>query len=202
MGESVVYGYVRVSTANQNEQRQIKKMIELGVDKKHIYIDKASGKNLDRAAYRALLSKLKAGDSIIFDSLDRLGRNYFDIVNEWQRLTREKGVHLKCLDLEFFDSKKFSEMGAIGVCVEDMLLSLLAYVAQTEREKIRARQEEGIALAKAAGKYRGRATKELTANDMLRAQDALKTSKDKAAEVLGVGRATVYRMIKDGRLVG
>ena len=197
-----IYGYVRVSSTDQNPERQVEKMLKLGVDRENIFIDKASGKNLERESYKALMSVVTSGDSIYFDSLDRLGRDYFDIINEWQRLTRKEGVALKCLDLEFFDSAKFSDMGDIGTCVEDMLLSLLAYVAQTERKKIKQRQAEGIAIAKAAGKYRGRQNNRYTDEQIRAAQDALdKDGKTAAAQVLGVKRQTIYRMIQDGRLI-
>ena len=196
------YGYIRVSSADQNESRQVNKMLELRVTRDHLFIDKASGKNLDRVQYKHLLESIKPGDMILLDSLDRLGRNYFDIIEEWKRLTREQGVAIRCLDLEFFDSAKFAEMGSIGVCVEDMLLSLLAYVAQTEREKIKTRQAEGIAIAKAEGKYTGRKPTEFSAEMLSQAQSALiEKGKSAAAKVLGVSRKTIYRMIEDGRLV-
>lgn len=196
-----VYGYVRVSTKEQNEERQVRKMAELGVEPSLLFIDKASGKNLDREKYRELMSMVRSGDTILLDSLDRLGRNYFDIIEEWRRLTRAEGVDIRCLDLEFFDSARFREMGAIGVCVEDMLLSLLAYVAQTEREKNRQRQAEGIAVAKERGKYRGRKPASFPPEKVAEAERALADGgKSAAARVLGVDRATVYRMIADGRL--
>lgn len=196
-----VYGYVRVSTKEQNEERQVRKMAELGVEPSLLFIDKASGKNLDREKYRELMSRVRSGDTILLDSLDRLGRNYFDIIEEWRRLTRVEGVDIRCLDLEFFDSARFREMGAIGVCVEDMLLSLLAYVAQTEREKNRQRQAEGIAVARERGKYKGRKPASYPPEKVAEAERALaEGGKSAAARVLGVDRATVYRMIADGRL--
>ncbi|WP_165170673.1 recombinase family protein [Adlercreutzia sp. ZJ242] len=196
-----VYGYVRVSTREQNEERQLRKMRELGVSEGNLYVDKASGKNLDREAYDALMSVVSEGDVVLVDSLDRLGRNYFDIVEEWRRLTREEGVGIRCLDLDFFDSAKFREMGSLGICVEDMLLSLLAYVAQTERDKNRQRQAEGIAIAKEQGKYKGRSKAVHDAAVVAEAERALREGgKAAAARVLGVGRGTVYNMIEDGRL--
>lgn len=198
----MLYGYVRVSTREQNEERQVRKMRELGVPEGNVYIDKASGKDLDRESYRALMAVVGEGDVILLDSLDRLGRNYEDIVTEWRRLTREVGVGLRCLDLDFFDSTRFDEMGAIGTCVEDMLLSLLAYVAQTEREKNRQRQAEGIAIAREQGKYRGRKRRSWSEEAMADAQRALaEEGKCAAARVLGCDPSTVYRMIADGRLV-
>lgn len=196
-----LYGYIRVSTKDQNEARQIKKMSELGVDTCDMYIDKASGKDLNREAYQALMQKVSDGDLILIDSLDRLGRNYFDIVDQWKELTRDRGVDIRCLDLAFFDSAKFREMGDLGICVEDMLLSLLAYVAQTERDKNKKRQAEGIAVAKAAGKYKGR-PKTQYAPELIEQVQSVLDNKGKyaAAEFLGVTRGTIYKMIEDGRL--
>ena len=194
-----VFGYIRVSSATQNPERQIRKMNELGVAPSCMFVDYASGKNLDRPRYSELMGVVCDGDLIIVDSLDRLGRSYDDVTTEWRRLVA-MGVDIRCLDLEFFDSAKFREMGAIGVCVEDMLLSLLAYVAQTEREKNRQRQAEGIAIAKDAGKYTGRKATEYPPEVIAEAEDALTKSKAAAARVLDCSVKTVYRMIEDGRL--
>lgn len=193
----MIRGYVRVSTADQNPERQIRKMRDMGISA--LYVDKASGKDMHRPEWERLLNDSKPGDSIVVDSLDRLGRNYADVTSEWRRLTG-MGIDISCLDLEFFDSAKFREMGPVGTCVQDMLLSLLAYVAQTEREKNRQRQAEGIAVAKEAGKYTGRKPKDFDSETLQRAQEALSESKAAAARVLGVDRSTVYRMIRDGRL--
>lgn len=196
------YGYVRVSTADQNEERQVKKMLDLGIDEQCIFIDKASGKNLERDSYKKLMDIIVSGDEIVLDSLDRLGRDYDDLTVEWRRITREVGCDLKALDLEFFDSAKFRAMGDVGKCVEDMLLSLLAYVAQTEREKMRQRQAEGIALAKERGAYAGRRPTKFD-EGLIGEVEALLMgggTKAEAAKMLGVNRMTVYRMIEDGRL--
>lgn len=196
------YGYVRVSTKDQNPDRQIQKMRDLGIDDEHIYVDKASGKDLNRSMYQELMGVVKSGDTIALDSLDRLGRNYDDVCAEWRRLTREIGCDVRALDLEFFDSAKFHDMGDIGVCMEDMLLSLLAYVAQTERKKIKQRQAEGIALAKERGVYKGRKCNEYSQDVIEHVQSILNSGGTKAevAEVLGVTRQTIYRMINEGRL--
>ena len=193
----MIYGYIRVSTTEQNLERQRAKMRDLGA---RIYSDKASGKDLERPAYAALMQVVKPGDTILFDSLDRLGRNYDDITTEWRRLVG-LGVNLKVLDLEFFDSEKFSEMGDLGVCLEDMLLSLLSYVAQTERQKNLQRQREGIEIAKAQGKYKGKKKTEFSQDLLEQAQEALVNGgKRAAAKVLGCHYNTVYNMIADGRL--
>lgn len=195
------YAYIRVSTDQQNVERQVLKMQEMGIELDNTYIDKASGKNLDRPAYQRMVDRLKPGDSIVLDSLDRLGRDYDAVTNEWRRITREIGVDIKVLDLQFFDSAAFRSMGDVGVLMEDMMLSLLSYVADTERKKMLQRQAEGIAVAKAKGVYTGRKPTDFDDSLIAEAQDALdKHGKAAAAKVLGVSRTTVYRMIEDGRL--
>lgn len=195
-----VYGYIRVSSATQNPERQIRKMGELGIPSERLFVDFASGKNLDRPRYRELTALVADGDQIVVDSLDRLGRSYDDVTTEWRRLVG-MGVDIRCLDLDFFDSAKFREMGAIGVCVEDMLLSLLAYVAQTEREKNRQRQAEGIAVAKAEGKFKGKPKRSYDPALVEKAEAALRSKgKAAAARVLGCHVNTVGNMIADGRL--
>lgn len=195
------YGYVRVSTADQSPERQVEKMRALGVDR--LFVDRASGRSMDRPAYEEMLSELSRGDTVLLDSLDRLGRSYDQVTVEWKRLTREEGVDLAVLDLDFFDSRKFREMGDLGKVMEDMLLSMLAYVAQTERQKMLSRQAEGIAIARAAGRYRGRARASFPDDVLRRAQGVLDAggTRAEAARVLGVHPNTVRNMIADGRLV-
>ena len=195
-----VYGYIRVSSVTQNPERQIRKMGELGISDECLFIDRASGKNLDRPMYQALMAEVSEGDQIVVDSLDRLGRSYDDVTREWRRLVG-MGVDIRCLDLDFFDSAKLREMGSIGICVEDMLLSLLAYVAQTEREKNRQRQAEGIAIAKAEGRFKGKPKKQFDSKLLEEAEKALRDKgKAAAAKVLGCHVNTVNNMIADGRL--
>lgn len=197
------YGYVRVSSADQNEERQVKKMLDLGIEEQYIFIDKASGKDLERDSYKNLMLIIKSGDEIVLDSLDRLGRDYDDLTVEWRRITREVGCDLKALDLEFFDSAMFRSMGDVGKCVEDMLLSLLAYVAQIERKKTRQRQAEGIALAKERGVYTGRKPTKFDSDLIEKVESFLRDggAKTEAARMLGVTRCTIYRMIEEGRLI-
>lgn len=195
------YGYVRVSTVDQNPERQVAKMRSLGVDR--VFVDRASGRSLDRPAYEEMLGALRRGDLVWLDSLDRLGRRYDDVTVEWKRLTREEGVDVAVLDLGFFDSRKFREMGDLGKVMEDMLLSMLAYVAQTERDKMLARTMEGVAVARAAGRYRGGSRKRIDPESMARGQEALSggASRAEVAGILGVSRNTVLNMLRDGRLV-
>ena len=152
-------GYVRVSSKDQNEERQLIKMRELGIEERRIFVEKASGKDFERPVYQAMKNSgaLRAGDVLYIDSIDRLGRNYEGIKDEWKCLTREMGVDIVALDMpDLFDSRKFRTMGEYGVLMEDQMLSLLAWVADQERKKIKTRQAEGIAVAKAEGKYKGR----------------------------------------------
>lgn len=196
------YGYVRVSTEDQNVERQVVKMLELGISEDNIFIDKASGKNMDRDDWKRLMGVIADGDFLAIDSLDRLGRNYDDITREWKRITRDIGCDIKALDLDFFDSRKFKEMGDIGKCIEDMLLSLLAWKAETDRTTMLARQAEGIAVAKKDGKYKGRAPKSFDGAIIEEANRIIaECGKSAAARYLGVTRLTVYNMIEDGRLV-
>ncbi|EOO24080.1 hypothetical protein IIU_06867 [Bacillus cereus VD133] len=152
-----IYGYIRVSTKDQNEQRQLHKMMERGVEARRIFVDKASGGNFDRPQYQLLRKILSQGDIVYIDALDRMGRNYDEVISEWKYITRELHADIVVLENEtLFDSRKFREMGDMGKLMEDQFLSLLSYVADQERKKIRQRQAEGIAIAKAQGKHLGR----------------------------------------------
>ena len=147
--------YIRCSTKDQNEARQVEKAKALGIDDRHIFIEKASGKDFDRPIYQGMKNAtLREGDVLYIDSLDRLGRNYDGIVAEWQSLTKEVGVDIVVLDMPLLDTRKNKDL--LGTLISDIVLQLLSYVAQNEREKIRTRQADGIAVAKAEGKYKGR----------------------------------------------
>lgn len=161
MVNTKTFGYIRVSTKDQNIDRQLAKMVELGIEERDIFIDKMSGKNFDRPAYQALKIQLRKGDLIYVDALDRLGRNYDGIINEWKNITREIEADIVVLENEtLFDSRKFKAMNTedskLGSLMEDQFLSLLSYVADQERKKILKRQAEGIAEARKAGKHLGR----------------------------------------------
>ncbi|WP_026659809.1 recombinase family protein [Butyrivibrio sp. AC2005] len=150
-------GYTRVSSADQNLERQIIKMKELGIEERFIFQEKASGKNFERQQYQDMKRTLRAGDILYIDSLDRLGRNYDGIISEWKDITMNIHAHIICLDnQELFNSQKWQQMGDVGKVLQDTILSLLAYVAETERKKILRRQADGIAIAKKNGKYKGR----------------------------------------------
>ncbi|MFC3882100.1 recombinase family protein [Bacillus songklensis] len=152
-----IYGYMRVSTKEQNEQRKLQKMLEKGVEDRRIFVDKASGKNFDRPQYQLLRKILGKGDLVYIDALDRMGRNYDEVIAEWKHITRELKADIIVLENEsLFDSRKFRDMGDMGRLMEDQFLSLLSYVADQERKKIRQRQAEGIAVAKSQGRHLGR----------------------------------------------
>ncbi|MGH1092944.1 recombinase family protein [Bacillus mycoides] len=152
-----IYGYIRVSTKDQNEQRQLHKMMERGVEARRIFVDKASGRHFDRPQYQLLRKILSASDIVYIDALDRMGRNYDEVISEWKYITRELQADIVVLENEaLFDSRKFRKMGDMGRLMEDQFLSLLSYVADQERKKIHQRQAEGIAVAKSQGKHLGR----------------------------------------------
>lgn len=149
--------YIRVSSKDQNEGRQVQKMKELGIEDRFIFIDKASGKDFDRPQYKAMKAVIREGDILYIDSLDRLGRSYDGIIAEWKEITRKIKADIVALDMkDFFDSRKFREMGDIGKLMEDQFLALLSYVAEQERKKIKQRQREGINLALKEGRAYGR----------------------------------------------
>lgn len=193
-------GYCRVSSIEQNEARQILKMKSLGIEDKYIFIDKQSGKDFNRLEYQLMRRFCEEDDLIYIDSLDRLGKNYDDIISEWKYITRTVNANIVCLDNEIlFDSRKFKSMGDIGKLMEDQFLSLLSYVAEQERKKIRQRQAEGISIAKSQGKYKGR--KKIEINYKFENIYAKWRSKEitatKAMELLEVKRNTFYRRVKE-----
>ncbi len=152
--QNKLYGYVRVSTKEQNEERQLAAMREFGIDEKFMIVDKQSGKDFDRPGYRRLLKKLKPNDTLVIKSIDRLGRNYDEILEQWRLLTKEKRVDIVVLDMPLLDTRTGRDL--IGTLIADIILQVLSYVAQTEREFIRQRQREGIEAAKAKGVHLGR----------------------------------------------
>lgn len=154
-----LYGYIRVSTKEQNEDRQRLAMHEFGIADRELYMDKQSGKNFERPNYKKLIRKLKPGDSLVIKSIDRLGRNYEEILEQWRIITREKKAAIVVLDMPLLDTRQGRDL--TGTLIADIVLQLLSYVAQTEREFIHQRQAEGIAAAKARGVHMGRAPMEI-----------------------------------------
>lgn len=196
----MIYGYIRVSTAEQRLDRQFDAMLALGIPSKNIFVDKKSGKNFDREGYQSVKSKLQSGDLLYVDSLDRLGRDYDGIIEEWKTITRKINADIVCLDkADIFDSRKFKEMGDIGKVMEDTILSTMAYVAEQERKKMLRRQREGIEAAKARGLYNpGRPKLNVDGFDSLYEKTQTgELTVSKAALQLGISRRTWYNLVKE-----
>ena len=191
------YGYVRVSTKEQNEQRQMIALREFGIEEKRIYMDKQSGKDFERAKYKKLLRKIKSGDTLVVKSIDRLGRNYDEILEQWRIITKEKQVAIVVLDMPLLDTRQNRDL--TGTLIADIVLQLLSYVAQTEREFIRQRQAEGIAAAKAQGVQFGRKPMARPASFILLKdqwkQDQI--SARAAAKQLGITHSTFLRWVNE-----
>ena len=152
--EEKVYGYIRVSSRDQNEDRQKIAMREFGISDGFVFMDKQSGKDFERPGFKRLMRKIKPGDTLVIKSIDRLGRNYEEILDQWRFLTKDKQVAIVVLDMPLLDTRQGRDL--TGTLIADIVLQLLSYVAQTEREFIRQRQAEGIAAAKARGVKFGR----------------------------------------------
>ena len=157
-----IYGYIRVSSRDQNENRQLIALEQAGVPKKNIYLDKQSGKDFDRPQYKKLLQKVKKGDLLYIKSIDRLGRNYAEIQEQWRVLTKEKNVDIIVLDMPMLDTRRGKDL--LGTFLSDIVLQVLSFVAGNERTNIRQRQAEGIAAAKVKGIRFGRPPKPLPDN--------------------------------------
>lgn len=194
-------GYVRVSSKDQNEERQVIKLRELGIEDRFLFIDKASGKDFARQEYQAMKRIVRKGDVIYLDALDRLGRDYDGIIREWKEITRGVGADIVVLEQEsIFDSRKFLEMGDIGKLMEDQFLSLLSYVAEQERKKIKQRQREGIAAARANGKRLGRPGCKTPANFQEICQE-WREGKITAVEAMrraGMKKTSFYKAVNTG----
>lgn len=189
-------GYARVSTMDQNEARQIEAMKTDGVEK--IYMDKKSGKDFNRPEYQRMISELKEGDVVVVHSIDRLGRSYEDIITEWRKITKEIKADIIVQDMPLLNTCQSKDL--TGTLISDIVLQLFSYVAQRERENIRQRQKEGIAIAKAQGKYKGRAKKEV--NRKLFEETKLRwengeIAKVQFAEIMGISRGTLYKLLEE-----
>ena len=191
------YGYVRVSTREQNEQRQMIALREFGIADKRIFMDKQSGKDFERTNYKRMLRKVKSGDTIVIKSIDRLGRNYDEILEQWRIITKEKQVAIVVLDMPLLDTRQNRDL--TGTLIADIVLQLLSYVAQTEREFIRQRQAEGIAAAKERGVKFGRKPMDRPERfGLLKTQFANKeVSARTAAKQLGITHSTFLRWVNE-----
>lgn len=191
------YGYARVSTKEQNEQRQIIALRSFGIAESKIYIDKQSGKNYDRTNYQRLFKRLKPGDTLVIKSIDRLGRNYDETLAQWRIITKEKHVAIVVIDMPLLDTRQTQDL--TGTLIADIVLQLLSYIAQTERENIHQRQAEGIAAAKARGVQFGRKPKERTKDyfSLKEKWNNNQISARKAAKDLGITHSTFLRWVKE-----
>lgn len=188
-------GYVRVSTIEQNEARQIEAMKTGGVEK--IYMDKKSGKDFNRPEYQKMIASLHKGDILIIHSIDRLGRNYEEIIAEWRKITKEIEADIIVQDMPLLNTTQNKDL--TGTLIADIVLQLLSYVAQRERENIRQRQKEGIEIAKTQGKYKGRAKKEIDKElfkETKRSWQMGEITKAQFAETIGVSRSTLYKLLE------
>lgn len=191
------YGYARISTKEQNAARQLRALQEYGIPSGNIFLDKQSGKNFQRGAYRRMLCKLKVGDTVVIKSVDRLGRNYEEILEQWRLITRQKQASIVVLDMPLLDTQQSRDL--TGMLIADMVLQLMSYVAQTERDFIRQRQAEGIAIAKEKGVRFGRQPKERTeAFEQLRLQwQRQEVSARAAARQLGIDHKTFLKWARE-----
>lgn len=192
------YGYIRVSTKDQNPERQIIAMKENGVEEKYIYMDYISGKNFHRPKYNRLVKKLKPNDLLVIKSIDRLGRNYEEILEQWRILTKEKNVDIQVIDMPLLNTKTEVE-GLTGIFIADLVLQILAYVAETERIFIKQRQAEGIAIAKEKGIHFGCKRIEITDEKMGVFEEwrmGVLTAGE-AAGKLGISKSTFYRRCRE-----
>ena len=198
--ENQNYGYIRVSSRDQREDRQLVAMREAGVPDKNIYMDKQSGKDFEREGYRRMVRRLKPGDTLFVKSIDRLGRNYDEILEQWRILTKEKQAAIVVLDMPLLDTRQGHDL--TGTLIADIVLQLLSYVAQTEREFIRQRQAEGIAAAKERGVRFGKTAMEPPPeyDDVYVAWSLGDLSARAAARSLGISHQTFLKWAnKNGR---
>ena len=194
------YGYVRVSSRDQNVDRQMAEMYALGLRDARIFVDRESGKDFERTQYRRLMARLKRGDTVFLKSIDRLGRNYEMIIEEWSAITRRVGADIVVLDMPLLDTRTRPD-NLIGRFIGDIVLQILSFVAENERACIRQRQAEGIKMAKQRGVRFGRPFVSLPANftEILRRYDCRELSGKEAIFLSGLPAATFYRRLKEYR---
>lgn len=194
------YGYIRVSSTDQNEDRQRLAMARAEVLEKDIYLDKQSGKDFERPQYKRLVKKLRPGDLLCILSIDRLGRNYEEIQRQWRLLTKELGVDICVLDMPLLDTRSGKDL--MGTFIADLVLQILSFVAQNERESIRIRQAQGIAAARARGVHLGRPVMAAPENfgKIVRAWEERTITFQEALGRSGLRQSTFYRRLREYRL--
>lgn len=198
----MIYAYIRVSTKQQNIDRQYEEIKALNIDDKYIYIDKESGKDFDRVKYQKLIKKLKKGDLMIIKSIDRLGRNYQMILEEWSRITKTIGADIKVLDMPLLDTR-IEGKNLVGKFISDIVLQVLSFVAENERINIKQRQAEGIRIAKEKGVKFGRPKVKLpvNTNEILNKYINKELKHDEATKLIGVSRGTFFSLVKERKLI-
>lgn len=200
MDYNKVYGYVRVSSQEQNEDRQLIAMAEAGVERANIFIDKQSGKDFDRPNYKRLIKRLRSGDTLFIKSIDRLGRNYEEIQNQWRIITKEKGVDMVVIDMPLLDTRR--DKNLLGTFISDLVLQLLSFISENERTTIRQRQAEGIAAAKKRGVKFGRPSKEAPPEfeEIVMKWQKKELPLDAILKEYGMSVSTFYRRLRELRL--
>ena len=197
MGKS--YGYMRVSTAEQNEDRQLRALTEAGIEERRLYCDKLPGKDFNRPQYQKMVRRLREGDTLYVLSIDRLGRNYGEIQEAWRHLTKDIGADICVLDMPLLDTRTSKDL--MGAFIADLVLQILSFVAQNERENIRKRQAEGIAAARARGVHLGRPARQMPENfgEMVTRWERGELALENVLAACGISRATFFRRVKEGR---
>lgn len=190
------YGYVRVSTNEQNEDRQVIELERVGVDKKKIYMDKQSGKDFERPEYCRMVKNMKSGDLLYILSIDRLGRNYEEIQNQWRILTKEKKIDICVIDMPLLDTRNGKDL--MGTFIADLVLQILSFVAESERVNIRTRQAQGIEAAKKRGVVFGRPRKKLPEEFEKYVEEwaEKRISLEDVLDICNISRSTFYRMVQ------
>lgn len=195
-----IYGYARVSSVDQNEDRQMIAMHEAGVPRENVFMDKQSGKDFDRPNYKGMVRRMKEGDLLYILSIDRLGRNYEEIQNQWRILTKDKGIDIIVLDMPLLDTRHGKDL--MGTFIADLVLQILSFIAQSEREKIRERQKQGIAAAKARGVHFGRPKKPVPEDfyKLVREWEKKRFQLSELLQKCDISESTFYRRLRELRL--
>lgn len=198
--KGITYGYIRVSTKEQKTDRQLSALTAFGIEPRFIYTDKQSGKDFNRPSYKRVLRRIKPGDTLVIKSIDRLGRNYEEIIEQWRIITKEKNADIVVIDMPLLDTRQGRDL--TGMLISDLVLQILSYVAQKEREFIRQRQAEGIAIAQANGVLFGRPPKEKPAEyeSLLEKWKANEISARQAASLLGVSHVTFLKWSREQKM--
>ncbi|MFA9396829.1 MAG: recombinase family protein [Clostridiaceae bacterium] len=192
-----IFGYIRVSSQDQNIDRQLKEMLDLKIEQRDIFIDRQSGKDFERPEYKAMKNILRPGDLLYIKSIDRFGRNSREIKKEWEEITLDLKVDIKVIDMPLLDTTQYKDL--IGNFVSNLVLEVLSFVAEQERDNIRQRQREGIEIAKAKGKHLGRPKAIYPDNfdDVYKEWIAGDITAVKAMEMLGLKKGTFYKLVKE-----